>query len=389
MPEITGTAFDDVLTGTDEPDVINGLAGADVLRGGLGNDILTGGEGGDTFVYTSGAESLRSGLIDIITDFGSGDVLDLRGLNASRIDIAYVVPPGRTGSLAAYVSADTSSGRFQIYVDSATSVGLSNNLLTNGIRHFYGAIGSSAGVNGSSGADVVYGTPAGEFMFGGGGADVLFGGAGGDQFIYSSVADSTRTDYDFIADFQIGMDSIQIFSGISLTALSLVRTEAGATYLFIEAAQGPMTIAVQAAVNANDVLGLAIGQRGWTMLGSSLADVMVGAFNHDVIKGGAGDDIITGGGGADALFGGAGADVFRYAFSGDSTVAGADVIVDFTSGQDRLDLTAIRRSASDRFEIVQSGTGSLIWVDLNGDGGTDMMIQLADVRLTASDVIWG
>ncbi|WP_395650701.1 hypothetical protein [Brevundimonas sp.] len=30
---------------------------------------------------------------------------------------------------------------------------------------------------------------------------------------------------------------------------------------------------------------------------------------------------------------------------------------------------AIRRSASDRFRIVQSGTGSLVWVDLNGDGG--------------------
>ena len=73
---------------------------------------------------------------------------------------------------------------------------------------------------------------------------------------------------------------------------------------------------------------------GFTITGSAFADTITGSSGADTIVGGSGGDTLTGG---------AGADTFAYKAIADS-VAGSgnfDTIVDFTSGTDQLDLSAI------------------------------------------------
>ncbi|MBJ7485622.1 M10 family metallopeptidase C-terminal domain-containing protein, partial [Brevundimonas sp.] len=79
---------------------------------------------------------------------------------------------------------------------------------------------------------------------------------------------------------------------------------------------------------------------------------------------------------------------FVYVAASDSTVAAADGIFGFVSGQDRIDLTGVRTGASDAFGIAYLGTGSFLFVDLGGNGTNDMLIQLADTHLLASDIRW-
>jgi Ca2+-binding RTX toxin-like protein len=73
---LTGNAASrDLLLGMGENDQLSGLGGSDTLNGGTGNDSLTGGEGADVSVFA------RAGGMDLIRDFGAGDVIDLRGMD--------------------------------------------------------------------------------------------------------------------------------------------------------------------------------------------------------------------------------------------------------------------------------------------------------------------
>ncbi|MBJ7486693.1 M10 family metallopeptidase C-terminal domain-containing protein [Brevundimonas sp.] len=92
---------------------------------------------------------------------------------------------------------------------------------------------------------------------------------------------------------------------------------------------------------------------------------------------------------ADALFGDAGADLFVYRSVLDSMEGAADGIFGFVSGQDRIDLSGLRNSAADVFGIAYLGTGSFLFVDIGGDGYNELVIQLANTTLVASDINWG
>jgi Ca2+-binding RTX toxin-like protein len=60
------------------------MGGADEIAGREGNDVLAGGSGADTFVFRAvkiqpfNVPGFDSGH-DVITDFGTGDRIDLRG----------------------------------------------------------------------------------------------------------------------------------------------------------------------------------------------------------------------------------------------------------------------------------------------------------------------
>ncbi|MEZ5802494.1 MAG: hypothetical protein R3E51_03450 [Rhizobiaceae bacterium] len=74
--------------------------------------------------------------------------------------------------------------------------------------------------------------------------------------------------------------------------------------------------------------------------GGAANETFVGSSGDDDISGGAGNDILTGGAGGDALSGGAGNDVFVIA-NGDSLFANPDVIADFQTGLDDIDLPSL------------------------------------------------
>ena len=71
---IKGFEGNDMLYGDAGNDVLYGDAGNDTLNGGAGQDTLTGGAGNDTFAFTN----LEIG--DIITDYATGDHIDLSAL---------------------------------------------------------------------------------------------------------------------------------------------------------------------------------------------------------------------------------------------------------------------------------------------------------------------
>lgn len=63
-------------------DTLTGGAGNDLFYGRLGQDVMTGGGGNDSFYFRALAES-ATGAMDHITDFNSGDHIDLSTIDAS------------------------------------------------------------------------------------------------------------------------------------------------------------------------------------------------------------------------------------------------------------------------------------------------------------------
>jgi hypothetical protein len=81
---------------------------------------------------------------------------------------------------------------------------------------------------------------------------------------------------------------------------------------------------------------------GFTFKAGAKASTLTGLAGADTLIGGAGGDTITGATGIDTLTGGAGADTFVYAANATgavvSSLAAPDVITDFVSGTDKLQI---------------------------------------------------
>jgi Ca2+-binding RTX toxin-like protein len=86
----------------------------------------------------------------------------------------------------------------------------------------------------------------------------------------------------------------------------------------------------------------------------------IGGISADILDGGNGDDVLTGGLGADVLYGGAGADTFVYTNLVESMGFGYDIIHDFTSGGDHLDLSAMTMAVTS-VSLVSSGGGTFLF----------------------------
>ena len=81
---------------------------------------------------------------------------------------------------------------------------------------------------------------------------------------------------------------------------------------------------------------LLLGDKGNDLVRGGIGnDTLSGGAGNDTLQGGAGADHLTGGAGNDTLWGNAGADRFIL-----QTSAGTDRVMDFTDGQDLIDLTA-------------------------------------------------
>jgi Ca2+-binding RTX toxin-like protein len=79
---ITGNAAANILRGLAGADILRGAAGDDTLQGGADKDTLTGGTGSDRFLFAAGDTSATHSLADRITDFTTGDKIDLHLLDA-------------------------------------------------------------------------------------------------------------------------------------------------------------------------------------------------------------------------------------------------------------------------------------------------------------------
>ena len=393
MPTITGTSGNDTLTGTDGDDTIDGGAGDDIITGGLGQDYLNGGAdtnqfNSDTYRFLTAADSPRGGTIDTI-NWSQFDRIDLSAMVISRLTISYV---GQYSP--AYVWAETSGGDMELSLAGGP-------FLASSIVGYSGPlrlVGSSRidDLTGGTSSDLIYGNDGGDDIRGGGGADVLYGGSDRDRFFYYAPSESRVGAADFLADFTPGGDNIT-FAVSNLTSINILYLESGGASVWAESTSGQYLILSTSRIYSSDIqnnnsLGTnCYGSTGNDYILGNLfsGDILNGQEGNDTIDGDRGDDVIIGGGGFDALYGGLGRDRFSYFLASDSIIGRADIIFDFVSGTDRIDLTLVRTGANDRFGIAYLGTGSFLFVDLGGEGTYDMLIQLANTHLLASDIAWG
>lgn len=207
---------------------------------------------------------------------------------------------------------------------------------------------------GGSGADTLSGRSGNDTLDGQAGADTMIGGAGDDIFMVDNAGDIVVEAAGEGADTVVA--SISYTLGTEVERLSFTGT---------------------AALNGiGNTLNNAIN-------GNSGANLLRGLAGNDNLDGNAGTDTLVGGGGQDVLTGGAGADLFKFlALSGSSVDSGLgtarDRITDFTSGQDRIDLTAWFRT--DTFTFL--GTAPFI----AGKGGQVRITVLDGKTVLQADV---
>ena len=128
----------------------------------------------------------------------------------------------------------------------------------------------------------------------------------------------------------------------------------------------------------------------------------VGGKGDDALIGNAVANRLKGGGGADRLSGGGGADTFVYDHASDSTPDNPDVILDFESGSDKIDVRAVLKQANlsalkfvERFTgqpgqaVISYNQGSnegSLALDLTGNGKADLLIKSLG-QIKAGDVL--
>jgi Ca2+-binding RTX toxin-like protein len=115
-----------------------------------------------------------------------------------------------------------------------------------------------------------------------------------------------------------------------------------------------------------------------TVTGGVGRDFLVGGGGNDVLNGSGGDDRFIGGGGNDTLTGGRGADTFIF-----TGAPGNDTITDFTSGTDKIDLSAYGITSA-HVTTTTAGGNTTLSVDSNKDGTADFQIILTGVGAPAS-----
>ncbi len=181
---LNGDSNSNLLTGAGYDDVLKGMAGNDMLYGNAGNDSLDGGTGAD---YMEG---------------GAGnDIYVVDNMNDSVVETS---ANGGTDSVQASVSYALPANVENLTLTGTAAINGLGNALANLLQ-------------GNAAANVLDGGAGNDTLVGGNGSDILYGGSGSDFFVFGFTPNATGN-LDTIADFQSGVDKIQLSKAI-FTAL--------------------------------------------------------------------------------------------------------------------------------------------------------------------------
>ncbi|MDG5750921.1 calcium-binding protein [Qipengyuania sp. XHP0211] len=345
IENLTGSAFNDALTGSGTSNIIEGGEGDDFISGLSGADRLFGGDGDDELIGGFGFDRLEGGAgIDSLTGNFGDDVM-LGGSGNDLID-------GNSGSDTIYggTDNDTIFGGF-------------------GLDNIYGGTGDDL-INGGVGIDDIFGEEGNDIIDGGAGDDTIDGGDGSDEIVGGNGEDT-------------------IFGGLGVDTIS----GAGGNDLLYGGDQGDI---------------LSGGGGADELHGGTGSDSLSGDSGADDLFGEGGNDTLAGGFGVDTLTGGTGGDTFVFASLGhsSSSAGAADTITDFSKAQgDIIDLSAIDANANvggnQGFAFVgqsafsgtagelryeyDGGGDTLLLLDVDGDGSSDMTVRLTgEIALTGA-----
>jgi len=163
---VVGNVNNNFMYGNGGVDRLEGWDGNDWLEGGAGVDVLVGGRGNDIFVVETAGETTWE--------------------NASE---GY-------DTVLAYTDWTLSANIEQLNLYGSAAYGAGNsgdNLIV-----------------GNAVANSLWGHDGADTLEGGAGADSLWGGSGADTFVYRGTSDSNLAATDFIQDFQVGVDKIDL-----------------------------------------------------------------------------------------------------------------------------------------------------------------------------------
>ena len=172
---LTGAGYNDILTGLAGDDVLVGHAGADILDGRTGMDQMEGGWGDDIYIVDNAMDA-------VLETSAAG------GIDWVKASVSY--------ALDSNVENLTLTG--------SSALNGTGNTLANVI-------------DGNAAANVLNGGAGNDVLTGGGGNDTLVGGLGSDFFVFIVAANAT-SNRDTVADFQSGLDKIQLSRSV-FTAL--------------------------------------------------------------------------------------------------------------------------------------------------------------------------
>ena len=315
-----GEETGDVLSGIEN---ILGSAHSDYLIGHGGANTITGGDGDDSVEGLGGTDNLIGG-----SNGPSGDtVVYLNAGSAVTVNLA-VTGPQNTGTTT---GIDTISGFENAYGSSAFG-----DLLTgsDGNNSLWGDGGLDR-LYGGGGADRLDGGAGDDILEGGAGIDTYIGGLGNDAYYVRNLGSDGRVEDIFMELANQGIDGINTTVSINLNEARYANIENG----YLSGA---------AAVN----LG-----------GSAANNVMVGNSAANSIYGLGGRDIMRGEGGADKF-------VYLYFADTGKTAATRDLIQDFTSGVDKIDLFALDANGAG------TGNGTFAFLAVQGAAFTNIAGQL-------------
>ncbi|HTU11686.1 MAG TPA: M10 family metallopeptidase C-terminal domain-containing protein [Allosphingosinicella sp.] len=365
--------------GTPGNDDVEVSAAAAIFNGGPGDDIirdhaaaattlLMGGEGNDTIVLRGLVAGVRARGGDLVSDEGDfdGDTLEMTQ------ESARVFFNMNTGVLSR-PSVQATAFDFEHY------------------RHVDG--GGEDSVIGTAGVNRIETGPGNDTLNGEGGNDILIGGAGADGLLGGTGNDILYVDDagDIPAEAAgEGIDRV-------LASVSFALPDNDDTEIEFLSAVDPASTAP---------INLTGNRYGQTITGNAGANALNGGGGDDLLSGGLGHDRLAGGTGADSFVFGQAADSRPLTLRSDGAKLRPDTIGDFTSGQDRIDLSAIdanrSTAANDAFTFIgaaafggQAGqlryqvAGGVVRIegDVDGDALADFAIIAITPAIQASDFV--
>ena len=328
-------AGNDTLLGNAVANVLRGNGGNDRLYGNDGNDTLYGDDGNDTLFGANGNDLLYGGNL---SDTLYGDNGNDRLYGNEGNDLLY------GGNLSDTLYGD--NGNDRLYGNEGNDLlygGNHNDVLSgdNGNDRIYGNEGNDL-LYGGNGNDTLSGDNGNDRLYGGENNDLLYGGNGND-LLYGDNGNDRLYGGNHIDTLYGGNGNDRLYGN------------EGNDFLY--------------GGNHNDTLS---GDNGDDRLsGGEGSDLLYGGNGNDVLYGDNGNDRLTGGAGSDRLYGGAGNDLFIFTSAQDSQPTLRDLIGDFASGYDKIDLSALN-SVAHPLHFTTKFTGRLGEMQMTWDVNTHL-----------------